>query len=68
MDKLIKRDANGRFIRGNKINTGRKQSEKTKKVISEKKKGCPTWNNGITYCKDFHIKSGLHLNLKKGGN
>jgi len=25
-------------------------------------------DNGITYCKDFHLKSGLHKNMMKGVN
>ncbi|MCK5601599.1 hypothetical protein KAR91_07020 [Candidatus Pacearchaeota archaeon] len=24
-------------------------------------------HNGITYCEDFHLKSGLHKNIQKGG-
>jgi len=27
---------------------------------------CNSLDNGITYCKEFHLKSGLHKGLQKG--
>jgi len=52
---MIIRNLKGQFVKGHKVNLGRKHTKTTKEKISESHKGKPAWNKG---------KQGIHLSPK----